>query len=112
MHQRELKLIVFATSGKFRRLLVYASQIYPVCMVKILQKWTFRAVTNFLGENGFDFYEDLGHSQSWVKLQSNGQPDRFVEVKFTQGFYSSKALNKMIRQSGIDQDEWIKWARS
>jgi len=78
-------------------------------MAKILRKWTYRDVANFLGEKGFDSYEDLGHSQSWVKLQHNGQPDRFVEIKFTQGFYSPKALNRMIRQSGIDQDEWIKW---
>jgi len=78
-------------------------------MKKILHNWTYRDVTSFLGESGFDFYEDLGHAQSWIKLEDNGQPDRFVEIKFIQGFYSSRALNKMIRQSGIDEAEWIKW---
>jgi len=60
---------------------------------------------------GFDFYEDLGHSQSWVKLR-HSEPDRFVEVKFVQGFYTPKALDKMIRQSGIAEDEWNKWTSS
>jgi hypothetical protein len=72
-------------------------------MAKIL--WTYRDVTKFLGERGFEFYEALGHSQVWVKLRRNGEPGRFVEIKFTQGFYSSKTLNKMIRQSGIDEAE-------
>jgi len=54
----------------------------------------------------------LGHFQSWVKGRSNVGPDRFVEIKFTQGFYSSKAIKRMIRQSGIDESEWIKWAMS
>jgi len=72
--------------------------------------WTYRDVTDFLEGKGFSFYEDLEHCQSWVKLRRNGEPDRFVEIKFTQGFYSSKAMQKMIRQSGIDEIEWIKWA--
>jgi hypothetical protein len=81
-----------------------------VGMEKIL--WTYRDVTKFLGEKGFDFYEDLGHSQTWVKLQRNGEPDRFVEIKFTQGFYTPKAMRKMIHQSGIVEDEWNKWVTS
>lgn len=79
-------------------------------MAKILFNWTYRNVTNFLEEKGFDFYEDTEQSQSWVKLQENGEPDRFVEIKFIQGFYTSKALKKIIRQSGINKDEWVKWA--
>jgi hypothetical protein len=81
-------------------------------MQKILSNWTYQAVTQFLEAKGFDFYEDLGHSQSWVKGRSNGEPDRFVEISFTQGFYSSKAIKRMIRQSGIDESEWVKWATS
>jgi hypothetical protein len=81
-----------------------------VGMIKIL--WTYRDVTNFLGEKGFSFYEDLEYCQSWGKFLDNGEPDTFVEIKFIQGFYSSKALQKMIRQSGIDESEWIKWAKS
>jgi hypothetical protein len=79
-----------------------------VGMTKILHNWTYRDVTNFLEENGFEFYEDMEHAQSWVKLQRNGEPDTFVEIKFTQGFYSPKAMQKMIRLSGISKDEWNK----
>ena len=79
-------------------------------MARILHNWTYRNVTNFLKESGFDFYEDMEHAQSWVKLGRNGEPDRFVEIKFIQEFYSSKAIQKMIRQSGISEDEWNKWA--
>ena len=81
-------------------------------MVKQLSNWTYRDVTNFLETKGFSFYEDLEHAQSWVKLRANGEPDRFVEIKFTQDFYTSKALNKMVRQTGIDENEWIKWVTS
>jgi hypothetical protein len=81
-------------------------------MAKKLQNWTYRDVTHFFGEKGFEFYEDLGHAQSWVKLRHNGELDEVVEIKFTQGLYSSKAIQKMIRQSGIGEDEWNKWASS
>jgi len=81
-------------------------------MARMLNNWTYKNVVNFLEENGFSFYEDLGHAQSWAKLQGNGMPDKFVEIKFTQGFYTSKALDKMIRQSAVDQNKWIKWASS
>ena len=70
----------------------------------------YRDITHFLEEKGFDFYEDMGDAQSWVKLGRNGEPDRFVEIKFIQEFYSSKAIRKMILQSGISEDEWNKWA--
>jgi hypothetical protein len=81
-------------------------------MAKILNNWTYQNVTNFLTEKGFSFYEDLEYAQSWAKLRSNGEPHTFVEVKFTQGFYTQKALQKMIRQSGISEGEWMKWASS
>jgi len=78
-------------------------------MQNILSKWTYQNVTSFLGEKGFDFYDEFEHSQSWVRGGHKGEPDRFVEVKFTQKFYTPKALQRMIRQSGIDESEWIKW---
>jgi hypothetical protein len=79
-------------------------------MAKILHNWTYRDVTYFLEEKGFNFYEDMGYAQSWIKLGRHGEPDRFVEIKFIREFYSSKAFQKMIRQSGIGEDEWNKWA--
>jgi hypothetical protein len=81
-------------------------------MENILCNWTYRDVTDFLDGKGFDFCEDVGQAEIFVKLRHNGEPDRFVEIKFNRGFYSSKAMQKMIRQSGIDENEWIKWASS
>lgn len=81
-------------------------------MQNILSNWTYQTVTRFLEAKGFDFYEDDKHSQFWVKGRSNNEPDRFVEVKFTQDFYSAKAIKRMIRQSGMDESAWIKWATS
>jgi hypothetical protein len=81
-------------------------------MTKILSNWTYQHVTQFLEQNGFDFYDEFEHSQSWVKGRINSEPDRFVEVQFTKEFYTPKALERMIRQSGIHKDEWIKWASS
>lgn len=81
-------------------------------MEKILCNWTYRDVTDFLDSKGFDFYEDVRQAEIFVKLRRNGEPDRFVEIKFTKAFYSPKAMRKMIHQSGIDRDEWNKWAIS
>jgi hypothetical protein len=97
-----------ASSGKSWRLVDQPPTVYSVGMAKKL--WTYRDVTDFLERNGFSFYEDLEHCQSWVKYQDNGEPETFVEIRFTQGFYSPKAMQKMIRQSGIGENEWNKWA--
>jgi hypothetical protein len=99
-----------AVLGKFWRLPLKGHIIYSVRMKKILNNWTYQIITGFLEENGFDYYEGLEYSQVWVKGRNKDEPDRFVEVKFTQGFYSSKTLNRMIRQSGINENEWAKWA--
>ena len=80
-------------------------------MAKILHNWTYQDVTHFLKENGFDFFESLkGSHEAWVKLGDNGEPDRIVEVNFSHRSYPPKTLKIMIRQSGIDQKEWIEWA--
>jgi len=82
-------------------------------MVNRLFNWTYRDVTNFLKEHDFNFYEALkGSHESWIKLTENGEPDRIVEVNFTHCSYPVKTLKTMIRQSGIPQEEWIKWASS
>ena len=82
-------------------------------MTNRLYNWTYRDVTDFLKENGFDFFESLKDShEAWVKLGDNGEPDRIVEVYFSHRSYPPKTLKTMIRQSGIDQKEWIAWASS
>ena len=81
-------------------------------METILSNWTYQNVTGFLEENGFDYYDEVGDCQVLVKGGQKGESNRFVNVKFIQGCYSAKALNTMIRQSDIDEKEWIKWANA
>ena len=82
-------------------------------MVRRRHNWTYRDVTGFLKAYGLDYFEALkGSHESWIKLNDNGEPDRIVEVNSTHGSYPVKTLKTMIRQSGISEDEWIKWAGS
>jgi phosphatidate phosphatase APP1 len=80
-------------------------------MVRRLHNWSYSDVTDFLKENGFSFFKELpGSHEAWIKLGDNGEPDRIVEVNFTNRSYPVRTLKIMIRQSGIDHKEWIKWA--
>jgi len=82
-------------------------------MPRRLRNWTYREVTDFLKENGFTFFKELGGShQAWIKRGSDNLPDVVVEVNFTHGSYPIRTLKNFIRESGIHQDEWIKWAGS
>ena len=82
-------------------------------MTRRLRNWTYRDVTDFLREHGFSFFEELdGSHERWIKRGENDEPDRLVEVNFNKKSYNTKTLKAMIRPSGIDQDEWIKWAGS
>ena len=81
-----------------------------VTMPRRLRNWSYNEVTDFLSENGFSFLKELGGShQAWVK---RGEPDRIVNVNFTHRSYPIKTLKTMIRQSGIDETEWRRWAES
>jgi hypothetical protein len=57
-------LFIVAVSGKYLRPPAQTVSIYSVGMAKILHNWTYRDVTHFLNEKGFNVYEDLGHVQS------------------------------------------------
>jgi hypothetical protein len=82
-------------------------------MVRRLHNWSYSDVTHFLRENGFDFFKELpGSHEAWVKLGDTGEPDRIVEVNFTHRSYPVTTLKTMIRQSGIPQEEWVKWGQS
>ena len=78
--------------------------------------WSYRDITDFLKENRFSFCEGVegldDYPESWVKLGKKGEPIRIVEVDFTTKSYEPETLKKMIDQSGISQEEWIKWAQS
>lgn len=102
-----------AGSGKVGRLFRDALEAYPRGMVNRLSNWTYRGATDFLKEHDFNFFEPLRDShEAWIRLTEKGEPDRIVEVNFTNGVYKPRALKKMIRQSGIPEEEWIKWAGS
>lgn len=83
-------------------------------MTRRLYNWTYRDVTSFLKESGFSFLKPLkGSHEAWIKRGSNDtEPDRRVEVNLTHGSYPAVTLKLMIRQSGIPQNEWIKWGSS
>jgi hypothetical protein len=90
-----------------------ATRFILMAMSRRLHNWNYQDVTKFLKENGFGFQKELGGShQSWVKLGKNGEPERRVEINFTHGSYPVLTLKTMIRQSGIEQKEWIKWGNS
>ena len=80
-----------------------------------LHNWTYKNVTAFLKENGFDFFEQLpGSHERWLKLADGSDPERRVEINAIKGgeSYPPKTLKTMIYQSGIDQKEWIEWGSS
>ena len=82
-------------------------------MTRRLHNWTYREIIAFLKENGFSFLEPLkGSHERWIKRGEHGEPDKIVEVNFSHSAYPPKTLKTMIRQSGIEVKEWIKWAGS
>jgi hypothetical protein len=77
-------------------------------MVRRLHNWRYGDVIGFLKKHGFIFYKELGGShEKWIKSDADGDIHRVVEVNFTRGSYPVMTLKKFIRQSGIDQNEWI-----
>jgi hypothetical protein len=81
-------------------------------MTKTTIHWTYRNVADFLAENDFSSSGADDSVQTWVRLAKNGEPERFVLVPFNTSFYTEKALKKMIGQSDIPEEKWIKWAQS
>ena len=69
-------------------------------MTRRLRNWTYREITLFLKEHGFNYLEPLkGSHERWIKRGENGDADRVVEVNFTHSEYPPKTLRTMIRQS-------------
>jgi predicted RNA binding protein YcfA (HicA-like mRNA interferase family) len=82
-------------------------------MTRRLHNWSYNNVTDFLKENGFSFYKEVGGShEAWIKRGDNKVPDRVVGMHFTSKIYLIGTMKRMIRESGIGEDEWIKWASS
>ena len=82
-------------------------------MTRGLHNWSYRDVTQFLKEHGFAYHGPyFGSHELWAKLKEDGTPERKVEVCRPKDAYPPKTLKNMIHQSGIDEDEWRKWASS
>lgn len=82
-------------------------------MSKRLHNWNYHNVTDFLNENGFTFYREVGGShQAWIKSGDLEVEDRIVGLHFTHGSYNLGAMKRMIYASGIDEAEWLKWGSS
>ena len=82
-------------------------------MTRNIHNWTYRDVTQFLKEHGFEHYKYLrGSHELWIKYGEDGTPDRIVEVNFSHTSYKVKTLKTMIKQSGISQCDWIAWANA
>lgn len=82
-------------------------------MPRRLFNWSYRDVTQFLKEHGFEYYEPYrGSHEHWAKLKEDGTIERRVEVSRPKDAYLPKTLKIMIHQSGGPEDEWTKWANS
>lgn len=81
-------------------------------MPRRVHNWSYRDVTKFLKDNGFEFHEYLaGSHQRWILFGKDGEIQRKVEINVTRTAYKVKMLLRMIRQSGIPQSEWIRWTK-
>ena len=79
-------------------------------MPRRLHNWSYKNVTDFLNENGFQFYrEAAGSHEAWIKFGNHKVPNRIVGIKFTSDAYGIKSMKRMVKESGIDQDIWIEW---
>jgi len=82
-------------------------------MARRLHNWNYDNVTDFLKENGFSFYKEVGGShEAWIKRGQDEVPDRIVGMNFTHGSYLLGNMKRMIAASGIEEDAWIKWSGS
>jgi predicted RNA binding protein YcfA (HicA-like mRNA interferase family) len=72
-----------------------------------LFNWTYRDVTAFLKEHGFEFFEErAGSHEAWFNKKTN----RVVELQFhAKASFRPKTLESMIRQSGIEKKAWRTW---
>lgn len=104
---------MFAVPANFCRLSGNLLPSYAILMSRGLRNWNYRQVADFLRANGFRFAKELGGShQAWTKQESGVGSEIRVEVNHTHSSYPVKTLKTMIRQSRIDQGEWVKWGDS
>jgi predicted RNA binding protein YcfA (HicA-like mRNA interferase family) len=84
---------------------------YPSSHREKIAQLGYRDVTDFLKEKGFSFFREAGGShQQWIKRGTGKKSDRIVGVNFTHKSYPVKTLMRMIRASGIAEENWLGWA--
>ena len=76
-------------------------------MAKGLSNWSYKDVTEFLKENGFEFLEyRKGSHEAWINRTTNAVVE--INVHGTRSFVI-RTLETMIRQSKIDKKVWRQW---
>ncbi len=82
-------------------------------MTRRLHNWNYKDVTTFLKQNGFSFYREVsGSHQAWIKYGEDGTPDRIVGLHFTSREYHVGTMKRVVKESGITENAWVKWANS
>ena len=72
-----------------------------------LSNWSYKDVTEFLKENGFEFFEHRkGSHEAWINRATNAVVE--INVHGTKSFVI-RTLETMIRQSKIDKKVWRQW---
>lgn len=75
--------------------------------------WSYGDVADFLRENDFEFMEGFGNSEgTWIKLETNGEPEVMLQFTFKPTQYSTKEINRVMRLSKIPPDKWMEWAEA
>jgi hypothetical protein len=87
------RLANLAEFGKFWRLWPVVFKTYATAMTRRLRNWTYRDVTTFLKEHGFEYQKALkGSHEAWFKPGRDGEPNRRVEVCIPRDSYQPKTL--------------------
>ena len=74
-----------------------------------LSNWSYKDVTEFLKEHGFEFFEyRKGSHEAWINRTTNAAVE--INVHGTKSFVI-RTLETMIRQSKIDKKVWREWTR-
>ena len=76
-------------------------------MANGLSNWSYKDVTEFLKENGFEFLEyRKGSHEAWINRATNAVVE--INVHGAKSFVI-RTLETMIRQSKIDKKVWREW---
>ena len=77
-------------------------------MPRSLLNWSYKDVTGFLRDHGFEFMENRkGSHEAWI----NKENQAIVDINFHGSKeFPPRTLETMIRQSKLDKKEWRTWA--